>query len=116
MTMHGATLRFHSAAVICLTGADMGAQLDGHPVAQATPVKVAAGQVLKMGAVKGAGCRAYLTVAGGMDVPEYLGSAATFTLGGLPGGHGGRALQPGEHAAAPECGLFRKSRKPPAPP
>ena len=32
---------------------------------------------------------------GGIDVPPYLGSRATFTLG-LFGGHGGRALQAGD--------------------
>ena len=36
-----------------------------------------------------------MLVRGGFDVPAYLGSAATFTLGGF-GGHGGRALQTGD--------------------
>ena len=39
----------------------------------------------------GPGLRTYLAVRGGLDVPDYLGSASTFTLGGF-GGHGGRAL------------------------
>ncbi len=95
MTMHGATLKFHSPATLCLTGADMGAKLDGEPVPLGTPFSVATGQVLAMGALTGAGCRAYLTVRGGIDVPDYLGSSATFTLGGF-GGHGGRTLQPGD--------------------
>ncbi len=95
MTMSGATLKFHAAAVICLTGADMGAKLDGKAVPLAIPVEVAAGQTLAMGALAAAGCRACLTVRGGIEVPEYLGSAATFTLGGF-GGHGGRTLQPGD--------------------
>lgn len=95
MTMRGATLKFHREAVICLTGADMGATLDGTAVPQGVPVRVAAGQVLATGAIQGAGCRAYLAVAGGIQVPDYLGSTATFTLGGF-GGHGGRTLQPGD--------------------
>ena len=37
----------------------------------------------------------HLAIRGGLDVPAYLGSRATFTLG-LFGGHGGRALQPGD--------------------
>ena len=32
---------------------------------------------------------------GGVDVPDYLGSKATFSLGKF-GGHGGRALLPGD--------------------
>ena len=95
MTMHGATLKFHAAALICLTGADMDARLDDEPVPLARPFEATAGQVLTTGRVTGAGCRTYLTVRGGIAVPEYLGSTATFTLGGF-GGHGGRTLQPGD--------------------
>ena len=41
---------------------------------------------------------------GGIDVPEYLGSRATFTLGSF-GGHGGRALRAGDvlRLAASHC-------------
>ena len=51
--------------------------------------------MLRLGAVAGAGARTYLAVRGGFDVPEYLGSRATFVLGGF-GGHAGRALRPGD--------------------
>ena len=51
--------------------------------------------MLACGAVTGLGARGYLLVRGGVDVPEHLGSRATFTLGGF-GGHGGRALRPGD--------------------
>jgi urea carboxylase len=102
MTMHGATLKFHCDTLICLTGADMSALLDGTPVPPAQPVSVAAGQTLTMGALSGHGCRAYLTVRGGVDVPDYLGSGATFTLGGF-GGHGGRTLQPGDMLRLNDC-------------
>ncbi len=95
MTMQGATLAFHAATMVCLTGADMAAKLDGVAVPLAQPIKVAAGQILALGALTGAGCRAYLAILGGIDVPAYLGSAATFTLGGF-GGHGGRTLQSGD--------------------
>ena len=36
-----------------------------------------------------------MLLAGGVDVPDHLGSRATFTLGGF-GGHAGRALRPGD--------------------
>ena len=42
-----------------------------------------------------AGARIYLAMRGGVDVPAYLGSASTFTLGRF-GGHGGRALRVGD--------------------
>ena len=50
---------------------------------------------IELGPLRAAGSRAYLAVRGGIDVPAYLGSRATFTLG-LFGGHGGRALQAGD--------------------
>ena len=51
--------------------------------------------MLAVGLASGPGCRTYLAVRGGFDVPEYLGSCATFTLGGF-GGHAGRALRAGD--------------------
>jgi urea carboxylase len=59
------------------------------------PVRAAAGAVLALGSVEGPGLRTYLCIRGGFDVPEYLGSCSTFTLGGF-GGHGGRALLAGD--------------------
>lgn len=93
-TMVGPSLRFAFDSVVAVTGADMGAKLDGESVAMNTPVHVCAGQVLEMG--KGVdGCRGYLAIMGGVDVPVYLGSKSTFTLGKF-GGHGGRALVAGD--------------------
>ncbi len=95
MTLTGPTLRFHTAAVICLTGARMRARLRGEAVSFYEPVTVAAGETLMLNAIEGNGCRTYLAVLGGFDVPLYLGSRGTFTLGGF-GGHGGRALRVGD--------------------
>jgi urea carboxylase len=94
-TLVGPTLRFQTAAVVALTGADMVATLDGTTMPRFRAVKASAGSVLRLGPVRGAGSRAYLAVQGGLDVPSYLDSRATFTLG-LFGGHGGRALQAGD--------------------
>jgi urea carboxylase len=91
----GPALRFHAAAVVALTGADMTATLDGQPAPRFGAFEVPAGALLRLGGVRGPGGRAYLAVRGGLDVPQYLGSRATFTLG-LFGGHGGRALRPGD--------------------
>jgi urea carboxylase len=91
----GPSLRFHRAAVVALTGADMDATLDGRPAPRFGAFTVPAGAVLRLGGVRGPGNRAYLAVRGGFDLPTYLGSRATFTLG-LFGGHGGRALRAGD--------------------
>ncbi|GAB6040695.1 urea carboxylase [Endothiovibrio diazotrophicus] len=102
LTVNGPTLRFNVACDICLTGAPMAATLDGEPVPFWRPLRVARGRTLALGAVQGAGARAYLAVAGGIQVPAYLGSRATFTLGQF-GGHGGRTLRVGDvlHLAPP---------------
>jgi urea carboxylase len=91
-TMTGPRLRFHGNAVVALAGADMSATLNGTPVPCWQALDVAAGSELRLGAAAGPGSRAYIAVRGGIDVPEYLGSRATFILGKF-GGHGGRVLQ-----------------------
>jgi urea carboxylase len=95
ITVTGPTLRFHCATTIALTGADMRAELDGAPVPLGEAIDVPAGAVLKMRSIRGGGQRAYLAVRGGIDVPPYMGSRATFTLGQF-GGHAGRALRAGD--------------------
>jgi len=88
----GPTLRFRSDALIALTGADFSARLDGVAVERWIAIAVAKGSTLELGT---GGGRAYLSVAGGFDVPEYLGSRSTFILGKF-GGHAGRALLAGD--------------------
>ena len=95
ITLSGPTLRFNERATICLSGAPMSVSLDSTPVDFWRPIAVAAGSVLSIGAAKTVGCRAYLAIRGGFDVPQYLGSRSTFTLGKF-GGHCGRALAPGD--------------------
>ena len=71
------------------------ATLDGKPVAAWCAVRVKKGQTLRIGASDGPGLRAYLAIRHGFDVPDYLGSKSTFTLG-LFGGHAGRAVRAGD--------------------
>ncbi|MBW5444652.1 urea carboxylase [Cohnella sp. CFH 77786] len=101
LTLRGGSFRFRNDMWFCLTGADMEATLDERPVPLYEPVRAGRGQVLSLGEAK-TGMRAYLLVAGGFDMPLNLGSASTFTLGGF-GGHGGRALRPGDVLAVREA-------------
>lgn len=94
-TAAGPTLRFNCDSVIALGGADMGAKLDGKPLPSWQACKVRAGSLLQLGRANGAGLRTYLAVAGGLQVPRYLGSRSTFTLGQF-GGHAGRTLRAGD--------------------
>ncbi|MFJ4835494.1 5-oxoprolinase/urea amidolyase family protein [Streptomyces sp. NPDC088747] len=95
-TLQGPALRFTHATTVCVTGAPAPVAVDGTAVAQWEPVTVPAGAVLEIGAPAEHGLRTYVLFAGGgLDVPAFLGSAATFTLGRF-GGHGGRTLRTGD--------------------
>ncbi|XVA03625.1 5-oxoprolinase/urea amidolyase family protein [Prescottella equi] len=93
--MAGPALRFDEPTRVCVTGAPTTVTVDGAVVPQWRPVRVPAGGVLDVGAVSGPGLRVYVLIAGGIDVPEFLGSASTFTLGRF-GGLDGRTLREGD--------------------
>jgi len=94
MTFLGPELRFTTDTMLAVTGADLPPKLDGKAQPGWTSFAVKAGQVLSFDFLR-SGARAYLAVAGGIDVPEVLGSRSTYVLGGL-GGLEGRALRAGD--------------------
>jgi biotin-dependent carboxylase-like uncharacterized protein len=79
---HGPTFQFTSDATIAYAGADTDLFLDDRPVPCRHTLRVRAGQMLSIGALRG-GLYGYLAVGGGLDVPRVLGSAASCTLSGL---------------------------------
>ncbi|TSD99722.1 5-oxoprolinase/urea amidolyase family protein [Skermania sp. ID1734] len=91
-TLTGPTLRFEQATWVCVTGAPAPVTVNGHRAPQWRNLLVPAGGTLAVGPAVGPGLRSYILIAGGIEVDEYLGSAATFTLGRF-GGHAGRTLQ-----------------------
>ena len=95
ITMSGPLLRFNCTTVVAVTGADIALLLNEQTVPMNTALLIEAGSVLSLGTITGAGARSYLCLRGGLQVPDYLGSKSTFTLG-LFGGHGGRALRAGD--------------------
>ncbi|HUD52115.1 urea carboxylase [Parvibaculum sp.] len=95
MTLTGPTLHFRTDAFVVLGGAKMTATVSGEPVPYWQPFEVKRGQTLELGAIEGAGQRAYLAIRNGFDAPEYLGSRSTFTLGRF-GGHATGALKTGD--------------------
>jgi biotin-dependent carboxylase-like uncharacterized protein len=90
----GPELRFGADALVAVTGAEMSPRVDGAPRPTLTAFEVKAGQTLDFGFLK-SGARAYIAVAGGIDVPVVLGSRSTYALGAL-GGHEGRKLAAGD--------------------
>ncbi|MDP1557753.1 MAG: urea carboxylase [Nitrosomonas sp.] len=95
ITQTGPTLRFNCAGTIAIAGAPIEVYLDSKPIVMWQSHIVKAGMLLQVGKIMKQGCRAYLAVQGGFQVPDYLGSKSTFTLGQF-GGHAGRALRTGD--------------------
>jgi biotin-dependent carboxylase-like uncharacterized protein len=93
-TALGPRVRFLADAAVALTGAEGEADLDGTSAPWYRSFLVRAGQVLD---VRGCtrGLRAYLAIAGGIDVPVLLGSRSTCLVAGF-GGFRGRALSTGD--------------------
>jgi biotin-dependent carboxylase-like uncharacterized protein len=102
LTLKGPRLEIRGEAVLAVTGADMGFKVNGQEAAEWTAVRVAAGDVVSFGLAP-TGCRAYLAVAGGLDVPVVLGSRATYLRGRL-GGLEGRAVRKGDSLAVGSAG------------
>ncbi|MBA3851006.1 MAG: biotin-dependent carboxyltransferase family protein [Chloroflexi bacterium] len=96
MTLLGATFAVRETCVIGVTGADFQGQVveEGRPVRPGTTVLVHTGTTLRFGGGLD-GARAYLSLAGGIDVPEVLGSRSTCLAGGF-GGIDGRPLRVGD--------------------
>lgn len=94
MTLSGGEFRVEKDLLAAICGAEPDARADGEPVPANRPVWLRAGTMLSFGSFRG-GCRAYLAVAGGFDVPAALGSRSTDTRAGI-GGVEGRALVAGD--------------------
>jgi urea carboxylase len=99
LTRSGPTLQFDDDALVAVGGAEMPITVDGRPASSWSPLAVRAGATVRVGATTGAGMRATLAVAGGIDADAYLGSRSTFTLGAF-GGHHGRTLRAGDRLTA----------------
>lgn len=124
-TLLGPVLRFRRAILAALGGADHRAVLHrpgrcAWPVPVGTSFLAPEGSVLRF-AGPPAGMRAYLALAGGIEVPAVLGSRATYLTAGF-GGLEGRALRAGDrlHAGKPgpdarENRYFPEARRPAAP-
>ncbi len=103
----GPELRFDREALIAWNGGDFGATFGGQPLPRDRAVRVAAGEIVNFGVAR-SGLRAWVAIAGGIDVPLVMGSRTTYRRAGL-GGHQGRPLiggdelksfAPGERAGA----------------
>lgn len=95
ITVMGPTLKFMCYTLVAFTGAKLKGAINGKEIPWWEAIYVEEGSVLSLGTVQGPGCRSYLAVRGGIDVPDYLGSKSTFPKGRF-GGHEGRPLTKGD--------------------
>lgn len=92
--LSGLKLRALAETVVAVTGADMAPTLNGAPIPMWHAIRVRAGDVLALGRTM-RGARAYLAIAGGIDVPLFAGSRAT-NVRAFVGGIEGRPLKKGD--------------------
>lgn len=97
VTLDGPRLEFRCDALVAVCGAEFELFLAGAPVAVGMAHAARSGNRLEFGRRRG-GARAYVAIAGGIDVPRVLGSRATHVASGM-GGLGGRALDAGDELA-----------------
>ena len=93
-TLIGPELEVDADTTMALAGADFELWCDGAPVTMGVSFRVSRGQRVRFGRLR-QGARAYLSVAGGVQVPPELGSRATHLVTGM-GGLQGRALRAGD--------------------
>ena len=101
LCMPPARIRLDIHGAFALTGADCSARLDNSPVATGRRVLVEAGQTLELSAAQ-SGFRAYLCIAGGIDLPPVMGSRSTDLNAGI-GGLDGRMLRRGDVLQVSPC-------------
>lgn len=98
MTLVGPELEIPEGTLLAVTGGDLAPVFNGKPLPMWRPVYIKRTGILKLGAAK-SGCRAYLAVGGGYNIPVVMGSKSTYLKAGI-GGFKGRALAAGDELCA----------------
>lgn len=94
LTLMGGTFKFHSDAVVGISGAEAEISVNDNSAASNKTIKIKNGDVLKIGRVT-SGCRVYLAIAGDWDIEKIMGSYST-CLSAKFGGIYGRAISKGD--------------------
>lgn len=82
ITLRGPRLRFEDDALVAVAGADIELLCAGQPLPCWRPLAVRAGSEIALGGMP-RGARAYLAIAGGIDLPPALGSRSTDVNAGI---------------------------------
>lgn len=112
LTFAGCILAVLAPGEIALTGAAMPLTINGAPKERWRSHSVLPGDTVRIGQAQ-SGCRAYLAIGGGIDVPKVMGSRSCYTGAGI-GGHEGRPLAAGDVLPRGSKEVYGRSRKLPA--
>lgn len=91
ITLMGPSFLIEQDTLLAISGGDLSPSIDEESIPMWRPVYIKGGSVLRFGTCK-SGCRSYIAVAGGFNIPEVMGSKSTYLRAGLGGFHG-RALK-----------------------
>ncbi len=91
ITLIGPSLNITKGNLISITGANLSPTIDGRKVPMGRPIYLKEDCILKFGRCI-SGCRCYLSVAGGFDIPIFMGSKSTYLRAKI-GGKDGRVLK-----------------------
>lgn len=94
-TYMGPTFTITEDTTMAVTGAPVPVKINGEERPQWQRLALTAGDQVSFGVI-GGGTRFYLALAGGIDVPQALGSRSTYAIGSL-GGVDGSSVQSGHH-------------------
>ena len=94
ISLLGPCLRVLCDTAIAVTGADLNPTVNDKPLSMWQAAGVRRGDIISFGEPR-TGCRSYLAIAGGIDVPEVMGSRSTYVRSRL-GGLDGRPIRSGD--------------------
>ncbi|MFA9396794.1 MAG: biotin-dependent carboxyltransferase family protein [Clostridiaceae bacterium] len=104
ITLAGPSLKITKGNMIAITGANLSPTINDEKIPMGRPIYLNEDSVLKFGKCI-SGCRSYLSVAGGFDIPIFMGSKSTYLRGKI-GGKDGRALKQDDVLEIGEKGEF----------
>jgi antagonist of KipI len=110
ITLGGLQLRFSDERIVAWCGGEFDVKIGSRPVPAGHVAHLQAGDELKFGPPQ-IGCRCWLAISGGVDVPVVLGSRSTDLRANF-GGIEGRALRDGDVVslrASPGSSAFAKA-------
>jgi antagonist of KipI len=101
ITLGGVQLRFEDDRIVAWCGGEFDVQIGSRALPPGHVACLKAGDELKFGRAQ-IGCRCWLAISAGIDVPAVLGSRSTDLRANF-GGFAGRALRDGDELSLGEC-------------